>query len=191
MARTPSSEAHEKVLSAAGTLIAECGVNGFSMDSVARSSGVSKATIYKHWPDKEALCLETAKRLAGVVPSFETGNPRQDLIALLQHLARRKKAPAWSRIWPSLMTYSINNPEFGRKLRRYIVEPQRVQLKQILEYAANRGELMPDLDTDFSLSLLAGPIFHCAMLKSDVSLRFIEHVVDSFWKSHMRISHGP
>ena len=184
MARTQSLEAHEKVLSAAGVLIAEHGVNGFSMDSIARSSGVSKATIYKHWPDKEALCLETAKRLAGVIPSFDSGNSRDDLIALLQHLARRKKAPAWSRIWPRLMTYSINNPEFGRKLRRYLVEPQRLQLKRILESAGNRGELIPDLDTDFSLSLLTGPIFHCAMLRSDVSRSFVEEVVNTFWKAH-------
>lgn len=75
MARTPSSEAHEKVLSAAGELIAKHGVNGFTMDSIARTSGVSKATIYKHWPDKEALCLETAKRLAGVIPSFGSESP--------------------------------------------------------------------------------------------------------------------
>jgi AcrR family transcriptional regulator len=184
MARTPSSEAHEKVLSAAGALIGERGVNGFSMDSIARLSGVSKATIYKHWPDKEALCLETAKRLAGVIPSFDSGNPREDLIALLQHLARRKKAPAWSRIWPRLMAYCVNNPAFGRRLKRYVVEPQRLQLKRILESAANRGELIPDLDTDISLSLLAGPIYHCAMLKTDVSQRFVEHVVNTFWKAH-------
>jgi AcrR family transcriptional regulator len=184
MARTQSLEAHEKVLSATGVLIAEHGVNGFSMDSIARSSGVSKATIYKHWPDKEALCLETAKRLAGVIPSFDSGNSREDLIALLQHLARRKKAPAWSRIWPRLMTYSINNPEFSRKLRRYLVKPQRLQLKRILESAGNRGELIPDLNADFSLSLLTGPIFHCAMLRSDVPRSFVEKVVNTFWKAH-------
>jgi AcrR family transcriptional regulator len=184
MARTPSSEAHEKVLSAAGVLISERGVNGFSMDSVARLSGVSKATIYKHWPDKEALCLETAKRLAGIIPTFDSGHPQQDLIALLQHLARRKKAPAWSRIWPRLTAYCANNPEFSRRLKRYLVEPQRLQLKRILEHAADRGELVPDLDIDFSLSLLAGPIYHCAMLKSEVPQRFVEHVVNSFWKAH-------
>jgi AcrR family transcriptional regulator len=184
MARIPSLEAHEKMLSAAGALIGERGVNGFSMDSIARLSGVSKATIYKHWPDKEALCLDTAKRLADVIPSFDSGHPREDLIALLQHLARNEKGLAWSRIWPRLMAYCVNNPEFGRKLKRYLVEPPRRQLKHILESAGERGELIPDLDTDFALSLLAGPIFHCAMLKSEVSRQFVEDVVNTFWKAH-------
>jgi AcrR family transcriptional regulator len=184
MARTLSSEAHEKVVSAAGALIGEGGVNAFSMDAIARLSGVSKATIYKHWPDKEALCLETAKRLAGVIPAFDCGDPRQDLIALLQHLARRRNAPAWSRVWPRLMAYCGNNPKFGRKLKRYLIKPQRLRLKQILESAVERGELVAGLDADFSLSLLTGPIFHCVMLKSNVSRHFVEHVVDSFWKAH-------
>ena len=184
MARTLSLEAHEKVLSAAGALIGERGVNGISMDAIARLSGVSKATIYKHWPDKEALCLETTKRLAGVVPDVDSGDPREDLIALLQHLAQRRKAPAWGRLWPRLMAYCAENPEFGRKLKRYLVEPQRLRLKRILESAAARGELVSGMDTDVSMSLLAGPIFHCAMLKSDVSRQFVEHVVNAFWKAH-------
>jgi hypothetical protein len=57
-------------------------------------------------------------------------------------------------------------------------------LKHILESAGERGELIPDLDTDFALSLLAGPIFHCAMLKSEVSRQFVEDVVNTFWKAH-------
>ena len=82
------------------------------------------------------------------------------------------------------MAYCANNPEFGRKLKRYLIKPQRLRLKQILESAVERGELVASLDADVSLSLLAGPIFHCAMLKSDVSRQFVEHVVDSFWKAH-------
>ena len=38
--------------------MAERGVEGSSMDAIAEASGVSKATIYKHWADKDALLLE-------------------------------------------------------------------------------------------------------------------------------------
>jgi AcrR family transcriptional regulator len=172
------------MLIVAGTLISERGVNGFSMGSIARLSGVSKATIYKHWPDKEAVWLETARRLAGVIPSIDFGHPREDLTALLHHLARRENGLAWSRIWPRLVAYCLNNPEFGRKLKRYRVEPPRRRLKHILASAAEQGELIPDLDADFSLRLLAGPIFHCTILKSDVSRQLVEQVVNTFWRAH-------
>jgi AcrR family transcriptional regulator len=182
MARTRSSEAHEKVLNATGELIAELGVGEVSMDAVARLSGVSKATIYKHWADKEALCLETARRMIGVLPNFHSDNPREDVIHFLRHLTERRKAAAWGRIWPRIMSYSMNNPSFGRALKTYSIEPQRAQLKRILKRAIDKRELHSDLDTDVALSLLVGPIMHCGFFKTKVPTDFIEQVVDAFWK---------
>ena len=55
--------AHRKVIDAALELVADRGVDGASMDAIAARSGVSKATIYKHWEDKDALLLEMHRRL--------------------------------------------------------------------------------------------------------------------------------
>ena len=65
MARTPSASAHEKVLEAAIQLIGERGIEGTSMDAIAQVSGVSKATVYKHWKDKETLCIDVIGSLSG------------------------------------------------------------------------------------------------------------------------------
>jgi AcrR family transcriptional regulator len=46
MARTPSATAHQKVLDVTFELMAARGVDGTSMDAIAKASGVSKATIY-------------------------------------------------------------------------------------------------------------------------------------------------
>ena len=46
------------VLKAALRLFLEQGFGATSMDAIARRSGVSKATVYNHWNDKEALLLE-------------------------------------------------------------------------------------------------------------------------------------
>ncbi len=80
MARTPSAAAHEKVIEAAIQLIGERGIEGTSMDAIAQVSGVSKATVYKHWKDKETLCIDVivqpARTAAGV--SFEQYAARSD-----------------------------------------------------------------------------------------------------------------
>ena len=55
MTRGLSERAHQKVLEAATELFAQRGIDGTSLDAIAAASGVSKATIYKHWMDKEAL----------------------------------------------------------------------------------------------------------------------------------------
>ena len=68
MGRPKSVKAHARVLAAAGALFADQGIDATSMDAIAEASGVSKATIYKHWPDKGALCLEVMSSLHAAEP---------------------------------------------------------------------------------------------------------------------------
>src|SRR6201993_154222 len=75
-------------LSAGAYLFSERGIDATSMDAIAEASGVSKATIYKHWPDKDALSLEVMGYLHGLdeePPVFDSGDFRADLIAQLQY----------------------------------------------------------------------------------------------------------
>ena len=73
-------------MDAAVQLFSERGIDSTSMDAIAEASGVSKATIYKHWQDKDALCMEVMGYLHGLdeePPVFDSGDLRADLIALL------------------------------------------------------------------------------------------------------------
>ena len=54
----------ERVLEAAQELLAQSGVGGFTVDEVARRSGVAKTTIYRHWPSREALVLDAASMIS-------------------------------------------------------------------------------------------------------------------------------
>src|SRR5271170_1436069 len=88
MARPRSALAHSKVLKAAVELFAGRGIDTTSMDAIAEASGVSKATIYKHWPDKDSLIMEVLGHLYGLdeePPVFDSGDFRADLIAQLQY----------------------------------------------------------------------------------------------------------
>src|SRR5882724_512449 len=86
MARTPSAQAHSKVLEASLSLFAKDGIDATSMDAIAEVSGVSKATIYKHWHDKAALALEALGLLFGLheeSPKFDSGDLHRDFIDVL------------------------------------------------------------------------------------------------------------
>ena len=87
MPRTRSATAHHKVLHAALQLVAERGVDATSMDAIAAKSGVSKATIYKHWADKDALLLEMLAEINGLHsrPEFDSGATRADMVAVLSY----------------------------------------------------------------------------------------------------------
>src|SRR5260370_424816 len=68
--RPRSEKAHQAILEASAELLLEKGLAAVSMDAVAARAGVSKATIYRWWPTKETLALDTLynKRAAAPPP---------------------------------------------------------------------------------------------------------------------------
>ena len=82
MARVRSQSAHDRVLRAALDLFAERGIEATSMDAIVQASGVSKATIYNHWANKEALLMEVMLFVNGLdrfPEDPDTGDPAKDI----------------------------------------------------------------------------------------------------------------
>ena len=99
-------EAHEKVLEAALALFGERGIDAASMDAIAEKSGVSKATIYKHWQDKDALALEALSLMFGLdeeAPKFDSGDLRQDLVDALTYQPAPERQEMKNRMMPYVM----------------------------------------------------------------------------------------
>lgn len=57
-----SPTAHERILAASYDLFARRGIRDVSMDEVIASSGVAKATLYRHFPHKDDLVLAFLER---------------------------------------------------------------------------------------------------------------------------------
>ena len=163
MARQKSEEAHSRVIDAAVTLFTERGIESTSMDAIARASGVSKATIYRHWPDKDALCLEVLVYLHGLdkeLPIFDSGDFRADIIAQLRYDPAEDRKALRERIIPHLMAYASHNRVFGAAWRSRVLEPVRIALRAMMERGKLRGILTQDLDPEVGLALMLGPMIY-------------------------------
>jgi AcrR family transcriptional regulator len=187
MPRTRSASAHRKVIEAALELVAARGFETTSMDAIAEASGVSKATLYKHWPDKDALLLEMMAEVNGLHarPPFDSGDPRRDIIDVLSY--RPTEHPELrERIIPFFMAYSARNPSFGEAWRDMVMEPPRRELRRLLKQAIRNGDLTAELDIEVSLAMLLGPVFYWYVFlcrKSGHSPELAQAVVDAFWKA--------
>src|SRR5271170_3894651 len=163
MAKQKSARAHSQVIEAAVTLFAERGIEATSMDAIARASGVSKATIYRHWPDKDSLCLEVLGYLHGLdkeAPVFDSGDFRADLIAQLQHDPAAERKVMRERIMPHLIAYASHNRVFGDAWRSRVLTPVRTALSRMMELGKQRGILKRSLDPEAGLALLLGPLIY-------------------------------
>ena len=78
--RPRSAETTTAILESAYALMAEAGLGAASIDAIARASGVSKMTIYKWWPSREALLIDAFLNQASrMLPLSGTGSPAAQL----------------------------------------------------------------------------------------------------------------
>src|ERR1700678_4526760 len=163
MAKQKSARAHSQVIESAVTLFAERGLEATSMDAIAKASGVSNATIYRHWAAQDSLCLEVLGYLHGLdkePPVFDSGDFRADLIAQLQHDPAAERKAMRERIMPHLIAYASHNRVFGDAWRCRVIEPARQALGAMMARGKQRGILRPDLDPEVGFSLLLGPLIY-------------------------------
>lgn len=190
MSRGLSARAHGKVLEAATELFAERGIDATSVDAIAAASGVSKATIYKHWADKDALCLEVLvyiHELDQGPPDVDSGDLKADLKAHLKYEPSNQKAAILKKLTPHLIAYSARNPEFGRAWRARVMDRARASVKGLLRRGVDRGIFPAVLDEDLGVALLLGPMMYRHIFGSSVNQDWLaEGTVESFWKAHAR-----
>jgi AcrR family transcriptional regulator len=191
MVRPKSARAHDDVLTAALQLFSERGIDATSMDAIAETSGVSKATIYKHWVDKEALCLEVLDRCGTDVAAREVdaGDVRSDLLAILSHRQSERHSDIRIRLMPHLVAYAARNPAFGKAWQGRFLEPARTELKHAFARAITRGELPRTLNVDLAIALLIGPMVYGNLrrrINEHVPENLVELVVDAFLRCYGR-----
>lgn len=163
MARTRSREAHQRVLEAAVSLFAEDGIDATSMDAISRVSGVSKATIYKHWADKEALCMEVLVYIHGLDrehPVFASSDFRKDLIDALTYQPGADRQALKDKTWPHLIAYSARNQAFGVAWREKITEPARAGIVAMIRRGQSLGILKKNIDSELGIAILLGPLIY-------------------------------
>jgi AcrR family transcriptional regulator len=163
MVRPRSVQAHRKVLEAAAELFAASGIDATSMDAIAEASGVSKATIYKHWADKDSLALEVMARLFGLddeLPVFDSGDFRADLIAQLRYEPAPERKALREKITPHLVAYASRNQVFGMAWRSRAIEPARTAFTNLIKRGERRGILKRGIDPEIGMALLFGPMIY-------------------------------
>lgn len=156
--RPVSLESRQAVLTAAAGLLDERGFNGFTVDEVARRSGVSKATIYKHWAGGFDVAVDAyGDSVTGAVPVIATGDAVSDLTSQIRRLAEFYASPR-GRVIAQLLAAGTGQERGAALLREKFFAKRRADTAALIEQGKANGQLRADLDTDLAIDLLFGPI---------------------------------
>jgi AcrR family transcriptional regulator len=175
----------ERVLTSAFDLLGESGVSGFTIDEVARRSGVAKTTIYRHWPAREALVLEAASLISAAVEVPDTGSVQGDVTVILNNLGGLLGTARWSSVVPSIVDVAERDPEFAAvhgRIQRGHASP----LREVLVRAAGRGELPATTDPAHVISALIGPLYYRRWFSREpIDERFVARLVSDVIGNHL------
>jgi len=192
----------EQILAGAIALFRELGYQRASVDAIAARAGVSKATIYNHFRDKEALFLATVDRenlsaREKFVSLLETptGDIEADLRMIGEQLLRLAGSPA------SVLRYRIVTAEAGRfpEACRALYEcgilAGRKNLALFFDRAVQMGSLeIDDLEEaaiDFASLCIdnARSMLHLGVidgLSDDLVAREVDRAVRTFLRAYRR-----
>jgi len=166
------------VLHAADDLLVERGFNGLSIEGIAARAGVAKQTIYRWWPSKVAILLDTLvddadRQLAVPEMASAVEGTRQYLRTLARFLT---KEPA-GRVLLALIGAAQHDAETARRVNERYLNPRRREEREMLRRGIARGELSAELDTDAVLDALCGPIIYRALTGASIPRKFIDKLV--------------
>jgi AcrR family transcriptional regulator len=167
----------DRVLTTAFELLGESGVGGFTVDEVARRSGVAKTTIYRHWPSREALVIDACSRISDEQEVPETGSLEGDVTAILTNIGHLLGTARWSSVLPSILDVAERDPQFA-DIHRRIQHGHAAPLREVIDRAADRGEIAPTVDRSAMIAGLMGPLFYRRWFSREpIDERFVKRIV--------------
>ena len=165
------------VLATTFELLYESGVGGFSVDEVARRSGVAKTTIYRHWPSREALVLDACSRIAADQDVPDAGSLEADLRAILTNIAVLLQTANWASVLPSIVDLAEREPEFADVHRR-IQHGHAAPLREVLQRGIRTGALPAQIDIAAISAALLGPLFYRRWFSREpIDGEFVEKII--------------
>jgi AcrR family transcriptional regulator len=162
--RPRSQDCRKKTLRAAETLLLRDGFARMSVEAIAQLAGVSKATIYRWWPNKasvvmEALLQSTEAELFVPASPF----PEEELITRIRRTVSLFRSPK-GRIIASLIAEAQSDPEIGQAYRTLLLEPRRLALSAAIQRGIAAGIFSRGIDMTLAIDILYGPLYQRLLL---------------------------
>jgi AcrR family transcriptional regulator len=181
--RPRSERATAAILRSAGELLDSRGLDALSVDAIAARAGVSKATIYRWWPNKAAIVMDAVLSVTSPqIPFPDTGSVREDLRQQMRSVVRLYTTTATGLALVALIAQSQHDAVTATALHEGFIAPRRTTAGDVLRRGIDRGELRPDLDVDTAIDTLYGPLYYRLLVSGDpLTPRYVDRLIDHIY----------
>jgi AcrR family transcriptional regulator len=160
-------------------LLNEGGVGAVTMEAIAAKAGVGKPTIYREWPNAQAVAmsafLENAK---GGPPARKGGTAIASLRRQLRKIAEVFATRA-GRNTAMMIAAAQNDSELAKVFRTHFIMKSREEGRALLIRGAAEGALRSDIDVEAALDLIYAPLYFRLLIgHGPLGAKFTDAIVD-------------
>jgi AcrR family transcriptional regulator len=128
------------------------------VDAISARSGVSKATIYKHWPSRTAVAAEAfGRQMADAIPLPDTGDAAEDLREQVRRVSAFY-AGETGRVFGQLLAACVTDGEAAPFFRTHFLQGRREAIAVLWERLAAQGRARGDVTAETATDILFGPL---------------------------------
>jgi AcrR family transcriptional regulator len=174
-----NEEARLAVLRAADELLVERGFGAVTVEGIAARAGVAKQTIYRWWPSKVEVLLDTLVEEADKRLKIPEDGPVVDGVrSYLRALARFLTKADAGQVLLALLGEAQHDAETAALFHERYLDPRRARERALLKRGVAAGELPKGLNADATLDALIGPVVYRALTGAPVSRAFVDALFD-------------
>lgn len=159
-------------------LALEVGYAKLTIEGVASRAGVGKHTVYRRWPSKGLLFLDSLLSLNEPALDYpDTGDFAADLRQQTYAAVDLLGTPPWNTLYRALVAEAQHDPAVAAGLNDRFIRPQAEKTVARLRIARDRGQVAPDIDLDLAMALLSGPLYFTFLVSGQpVTHEYVDRV---------------
>ena len=144
------------VLKAAYQVLVEAGLQAFTIEAVAAASGVARTTVYRSWPTRGHLLMDSFLSVYQLQIHFEVSeSPVEDVQRLVRSLAQALNGPA-GKVAASILAEAQSNPQLKELFCEQFSRPLRERSAALIRAGVTSEIFRPDLDVERMVDAIVG-----------------------------------
>lgn len=176
--RPRSEESHKAILQAAYDLLLEEGFARFTFERVAAKAGVSRSTIYRWWPSKGALAMESAfGAVTAELKYTPSASPVENMRTRMRLVAQAMKGRPGKFI-AAILAEGQQDPGTIELFTAGYIEPARANTRTLLRQAIDEGFIRSDFDVEMAIDIMFGALYHQLLMHRTLEQDWVDRLID-------------
>ncbi|WP_426613435.1 TetR/AcrR family transcriptional regulator [Bradyrhizobium sp. McL0616] len=160
--RPRSIETTNAILESAYTLMATTGLAATTIDAIARHSAVSKMTIYKWWPSREALLIDAFLHHAAQMLPLPPASAGSPAVRARRHAAAYAEAlqGEFGKVQLAVISESISKTGSAELFYARYLQFRRDALVDMIAAGQNDGSILAEAPAEDLYDAIYGSLFY-------------------------------